>query len=154
MAGLKRGTDVLVPANAPTELARDKHASYLREWSLSKDDYEFTVTEHLRMSGLYWCQTAIRVLQVRCRASLHSEQLHSCEPKPKSQSKTPDVANGRLGHTAFSTVDLAFTLMSGTALSSPLGRVRVCVRAVSNESESVCESSPLGRVIILLSNSR
>ena len=53
----------------------------------------------------------------------HSEQLHSCEPKPNSQSKTPYAANGRLGHTEFLTVNLTMhmALKSGVALKQVLG---------------------------------
>ena len=39
-----------------------KHASFLAAYGTNKDDYEFCMTEYLRMSGIYWSLTAMDLM--------------------------------------------------------------------------------------------
>ena len=39
-----------------------KHADFLAAYSSNKDDYEFCMTEYLRMSGIYWSLTAVDLM--------------------------------------------------------------------------------------------
>ena len=39
-----------------------KHAEFLASYGANKDDYEFCMTEYLRMSGIYWSLTAMDLM--------------------------------------------------------------------------------------------
>ena len=39
-----------------------KHAAYILNFEKAKEDYEFVMTEHIRMNGLYWCVTAMDIM--------------------------------------------------------------------------------------------
>ena len=51
--------DITIKDDAPSELLLDKHSDYLVSYSSRKKDYEYVVTEYLRMSGVYWTITAL-----------------------------------------------------------------------------------------------
>jgi len=40
----------------------DKHIEYISKLDLKKDDFEYWVTEHLRLSGIYWGLTALDLM--------------------------------------------------------------------------------------------
>lgn len=46
----------------PTEVLHSKHVNYLKSWGTDEKNYEFAMSEHLRMSGMYWCLTALDLL--------------------------------------------------------------------------------------------
>ncbi|XP_016395376.1 geranylgeranyl transferase type-2 subunit beta-like [Sinocyclocheilus rhinocerous] len=46
--------DVIIKPDAPNTLLLDKHADYIAAYGSKKDDYEYTLSEYLRMSGIYW----------------------------------------------------------------------------------------------------
>lgn len=54
--------DVQIPKSSPTELSLLKHREYLASYGTKKDDYEYCITEHLRMSGIYWGMTAMDLM--------------------------------------------------------------------------------------------
>lgn len=54
--------DVVITDEHPKTLLYQKHADYIVGYSKKKDDYEFTMTEHFRMSGMYWGITALDLL--------------------------------------------------------------------------------------------
>ena len=39
-----------------------KHAHFLASYGTNKDDYEFCMTEYLRMNGIYWSLTAMDLM--------------------------------------------------------------------------------------------
>jgi geranylgeranyl transferase type-2 subunit beta len=43
-------------------LARDAHRAYIKRVSEDSGSYEFAVSEHLRMSGIYWAASALSIL--------------------------------------------------------------------------------------------
>ncbi|KAF2206074.1 type II protein geranylgeranyltransferase beta subunit [Delitschia confertaspora ATCC 74209] len=53
-----------VAAGLPQELSlyMDKHVSYIQSLDRRKDEREYWLTEHLRLSGLYWGLTALHLL--------------------------------------------------------------------------------------------
>eukprot|EP00043_Microstomoeca_roanoka_P022833 m.257174 g.257174 ORF g.257174 m.257174 type:complete len:329 (-) comp23872_c0_seq1:184-1170(-) len=57
--------DVDLPADAPVEFFRQKHIDYIEQWNKSKSEFEYIMSEYLRMSGLYWCITALELLDAR-----------------------------------------------------------------------------------------
>nr|KAG5689021.1 hypothetical protein BaRGS_030672 [Batillaria attramentaria] len=62
MPGHIRGTpikDVTLPDNAPKTLLLQKHTDYIAAYGEKKDDYEYIMTEYLRMNGMYWGLTAM-----------------------------------------------------------------------------------------------
>uniref|UniRef100_A0A914KSL9 Geranylgeranyl transferase type-2 subunit beta n=1 Tax=Meloidogyne incognita TaxID=6306 RepID=A0A914KSL9_MELIC len=54
--------DIAIPRNAPTELLKEKHKEFLLGYSRDRDSYEYIMAEYLRMSGMYWCLTAMDLL--------------------------------------------------------------------------------------------
>ncbi|KAK2152379.1 hypothetical protein LSH36_330g05008 [Paralvinella palmiformis] len=54
--------DVTIPDTAPNTLLMDKHISYIAAYGDKKDDYEYCLTEYLRMSGIYWGLTAMDLM--------------------------------------------------------------------------------------------
>ena len=43
----------------------DLHRKYIRELGTKTDSYEYQVTEHLRLSGVYWGFTAMSLLRAQ-----------------------------------------------------------------------------------------
>uniref|UniRef100_A0A8C5I2V7 Geranylgeranyl transferase type-2 subunit beta n=1 Tax=Gouania willdenowi TaxID=441366 RepID=A0A8C5I2V7_GOUWI len=54
--------DVVIKADAPSSLLLDKHADYIAAYGSKKDDYEYTLSEYLRMSGVYWGLTVMDLM--------------------------------------------------------------------------------------------
>ncbi len=54
----------LKPDDAPdgVELATAAHVKYIQSLDSKKDEYEYWLTEHLRLNGLYWGLTALHLL--------------------------------------------------------------------------------------------
>ncbi len=49
-------------------LAREKHRAYIKRVSEDTESFEFAVSEHLRMSGVYWGACARTLLPCGPRA--------------------------------------------------------------------------------------
>ncbi|XP_061834901.1 geranylgeranyl transferase type-2 subunit beta isoform X2 [Nerophis lumbriciformis] len=54
--------DVFISPDAPKTLLLDKHADYIAAYGCKKDDYEYTLSEYLRMSGIYWGLTVMDLM--------------------------------------------------------------------------------------------
>jgi geranylgeranyl transferase type-2 subunit beta len=55
--------DIVLPKEADIpNLLLPKHASFLAAYGNNKDDYEFCMTEYLRMNGIYWSLTAMDLM--------------------------------------------------------------------------------------------
>ncbi|CAG9093034.1 unnamed protein product [Plutella xylostella] len=54
--------DVVLSDDRPKSLLLQKHSDYLASYGLNKDDYEYCMTEYLRMSGIYWSLTAMELM--------------------------------------------------------------------------------------------
>lgn len=54
--------DVVIKADAIKELLLNKHTDYIHSYSEKKEDYEYIMTEFLRMSGIYWGLTAMDLM--------------------------------------------------------------------------------------------
>uniref|UniRef100_A0A0K0FU40 Geranylgeranyl transferase type-2 subunit beta n=1 Tax=Strongyloides venezuelensis TaxID=75913 RepID=A0A0K0FU40_STRVS len=54
--------DVEVPTDSPTVLLKDLHSSFILKYAESKDSYEYIMSAHLRMSGIYWCCGAMDII--------------------------------------------------------------------------------------------
>ncbi|EGD82455.1 rabggtb protein [Salpingoeca rosetta] len=57
--------DVDLPADAPKAFLRQQHIDYIEQWNKRKGEFEYVMSEYLRMSGLYWCVTALELLDSR-----------------------------------------------------------------------------------------
>ena len=53
----------------------EKHVEYIKFISQDKDSFEFVVTEHLRMSGVYWGLTAMAILGRDLHTEMNSETI-------------------------------------------------------------------------------
>lgn len=54
--------DVTIKNDAHTEFFADRHADYLAAYGTKKNDYEYCMTEYLRLSGVYWGLTAMDLI--------------------------------------------------------------------------------------------
>ncbi|MED6267967.1 hypothetical protein CHARACLAT_017491 [Characodon lateralis] len=54
--------DVIIKPDASSSLLLDKHADYIAAYGSKKDDYEYTLSEYLRMSGIYWGLTVMDLM--------------------------------------------------------------------------------------------
>jgi len=54
--------DIKIADDVPKALLADKHASYIHGYESKKNDYEYVMTEYLRMGGIYWCLTTMALL--------------------------------------------------------------------------------------------
>lgn len=54
--------DVELPADYPSSLLLEKHANFIHAYSVKTDDFEYIMTEYLRMSGIYWGLTAMNLM--------------------------------------------------------------------------------------------
>ncbi|KAM7162391.1 geranylgeranyl transferase type-2 subunit beta isoform 2-T2 [Macrochelys suwanniensis] len=54
--------DVVIKPDAPSTLFLEKHADYIAAYGAKKDDYEYCMSEYLRMSGVYWGLTVMDLM--------------------------------------------------------------------------------------------
>ncbi|XP_032157567.1 geranylgeranyl transferase type-2 subunit beta isoform X2 [Mustela erminea] len=54
--------DVVIKSDAPDTLLLEKHADYIASYGSKKDDYEYCMSEYLRMSGIYWGLTVMDLM--------------------------------------------------------------------------------------------
>uniref|UniRef100_A0A5S6QWT0 Geranylgeranyl transferase type-2 subunit beta n=1 Tax=Trichuris muris TaxID=70415 RepID=A0A5S6QWT0_TRIMR len=54
--------DVVLKESAPKELLVKKHSSFIKSYEQRKDDYEYVVSESLRLSGVFWCLSALDLI--------------------------------------------------------------------------------------------
>lgn len=54
--------DAEITDKHPTKLLLDKHTAFIAAYSDKKDDYEYRMTEYLRMSGMFWGLTVMDLM--------------------------------------------------------------------------------------------
>lgn len=54
--------DVILQDGAPTQLFLAKHCEFLHSYAKNQDSYEYVMSVWLRASGVYWCLTALKLL--------------------------------------------------------------------------------------------
>lgn len=54
--------DAILSENSPKKLLLEKHIEFIEAYGKKTDDYEFCLTEYLRMSGIYWGLTAMDLI--------------------------------------------------------------------------------------------
>lgn len=52
-----------------------KHLSYIKKVSNDKESFEYVVTQHLRMSGVYWGLTAMCLLGGDIKSEMNSDAI-------------------------------------------------------------------------------
>ncbi|NXK74352.1 PGTB2 transferase, partial [Amazona guildingii] len=73
--------DVVIKPDAPSTLLLEKHANYIASYGTKKDDYEYCMSEYLRMSGVYWGLTAMDLMGQLHRMNKEEilEFIESCQ---------------------------------------------------------------------------
>uniref|UniRef100_H9GH71 Geranylgeranyl transferase type II subunit beta n=1 Tax=Anolis carolinensis TaxID=28377 RepID=H9GH71_ANOCA len=73
--------DVIIKNDAPATLFLEKHADYIAAYGTKKDDYEYCMSEYLRMSGVYWGLTVMDLMGQLHRMSKEEilEFIKSCQ---------------------------------------------------------------------------
>ena len=54
--------DAVIPPNAPTELLLDLHCDFISKYGDDPNEYEYAMSEFLRMNGLYWGVAAMDLM--------------------------------------------------------------------------------------------
>jgi len=58
--------DAVIPAEAPDELLLEKHVNFISTYGKNKaTEYDFEVSEFLRINGLYWALTALDIMDAK-----------------------------------------------------------------------------------------
>lgn len=56
--------DIVLPKDSEIpSLQLSKHSNFLAAYGTNKNDYEFCMTEYLRMNGIYWSLTAMDLME-------------------------------------------------------------------------------------------
>ncbi|KAK6746597.1 hypothetical protein RB195_000086 [Necator americanus] len=55
--------DVDIPSTAPKDLLTSLHIEFIANYEKNKDSYEYIMAEPLRLSGIYWCLSAVSILK-------------------------------------------------------------------------------------------
>jgi geranylgeranyl transferase type-2 subunit beta len=53
----------------------EKHIKYIKKVANDTSSFEFVVSQHLRMSGVYWGLTALSILGVDINAEMDTETI-------------------------------------------------------------------------------
>jgi geranylgeranyl transferase type-2 subunit beta len=53
----------------------DKHVEYIKKVASDTKSFEFVVTQHLRMSGVYWGTTAMSLLGKDLKTEMDSDKI-------------------------------------------------------------------------------
>jgi geranylgeranyl transferase type-2 subunit beta len=59
----------------PLEFFREKHVAYIRKISADTESFEYLVSQHLRMSGVYWGLTSLALLGVDVKQEPVSDKM-------------------------------------------------------------------------------
>lgn len=62
MAEFATAGGVEFPSDEDLKFLEEAHVAYIRKVSSDTSSFEFAVTQHLRMSGVYWGLTAMALL--------------------------------------------------------------------------------------------
>lgn len=57
------------------EFCHDKHVAYIRKVSADTESFDYLVSQHLRMSGVYWGLTALSLLGVKLETESFSDTM-------------------------------------------------------------------------------
>uniref|UniRef100_A0ACB8F3N0 Uncharacterized protein n=1 Tax=Sphaerodactylus townsendi TaxID=933632 RepID=A0ACB8F3N0_9SAUR len=73
--------DVTIKNDAPATLLLEKHVDYIAAYGTKKDDYEYCMSEYLRMSGVYWGLTVMDLMGQLYRMNKEEilEFIKSCQ---------------------------------------------------------------------------
>jgi len=83
MASVSR-KDCKIPSNAPKDLLLTQHSDFIKKYGDEKEEYDYVMSEFLRINGVYWSLTAMDLMKHRDR--LEREEImsyvHSCYDAP------------------------------------------------------------------------
>ena len=54
--------DAVIPTDSPTTLLLSKHGEFISAYGDDPDEYEYAMSEFLRMNGMYWGVTAMDLM--------------------------------------------------------------------------------------------
>ncbi|KOX67356.1 Geranylgeranyl transferase type-2 subunit beta, partial [Melipona quadrifasciata] len=105
--------DIELPASVP-ELLLEKHANFLLSYGTDKDEYMYCMTEHMRMSGMYWGLTALDLMG-KLEQTNRNEVL---EFIAQCQTESGGIAaNGSFTGDIWGEVDMRFSFCAVATLS-------------------------------------
>jgi geranylgeranyl transferase type-2 subunit beta len=59
----------------PKTFHEEKHIQYIKKVASDTESFEFVVSQHLRMSGVYWGLTALSVLGIDIIAEMNTDSI-------------------------------------------------------------------------------
>ncbi len=57
--------DAVIPEDAPNSPMLDEHARFILKYDEDKEEYEFVMSEFLRINAVYWALTAMELMGQR-----------------------------------------------------------------------------------------
>ena len=74
MASVSR-KDCKIPSNAPKDFLLTQHSDFIKKYGDEKEEYDYVMSEFLRINGVYWSLTAMDLMKHRDR--LDKEEIMS-----------------------------------------------------------------------------
>lgn len=73
--------DVNLPSNFPETVLLKKHIDFINEYGKNEDDYEYGMTDYLRVSGMYWGLTALELMNAQPTKRIDSvvDYIRKCQ---------------------------------------------------------------------------
>uniref|UniRef100_A0A671NY04 Geranylgeranyl transferase type-2 subunit beta n=1 Tax=Sinocyclocheilus anshuiensis TaxID=1608454 RepID=A0A671NY04_9TELE len=107
--------DVVIKPDAPNTLLLDKHADYIAAYGSKKDDYEYTLSEYLRMSGIYWGLTVMDLMGQLSR--MNRRNLQNLEDKVVDYVKGLQQEDGSFAGDKWGEIDTRFSFCAVATLA-------------------------------------
>lgn len=54
--------DIKLQDNIPSNILFEKHIEFIKEYGQDENNYEYGMTDYLRVSGMYWGLTALELM--------------------------------------------------------------------------------------------
>ncbi|CAH0550384.1 unnamed protein product [Brassicogethes aeneus] len=65
--------------NVPTEVLFDKHKEFLQSYEKDENNYEYGMTDYLRISGMYWGLTALELMSINTKNQKVIDFIVKCQ---------------------------------------------------------------------------
>jgi geranylgeranyl transferase type-2 subunit beta len=75
MAEFATAGGVEIPSDENLNFLEEAHVAYIRKVSSDTSSFEFAVTQHLRMSGVYWGLTAMALLGRDLSVEMNGDEI-------------------------------------------------------------------------------
>ncbi|KAJ8952522.1 hypothetical protein NQ318_003318 [Aromia moschata] len=91
--------DIKLQDNIPNSILFEKHVEFIKEYGQDENNYEYGMTDYLRVSGMYWGLTALELMNTLPSQSKGQITLElSCRVYTKLPGSTSGGISACIGH--------------------------------------------------------